>query len=65
MVNTKRFAEYGKGYDLEEKAMKKVNEFIQENRIERSDVLEFRTNKDVHYKSYIDNKFEVIMSWWS
>ena len=32
MVNTKRFAEYGKGYDLEEKAMKKVNEFIQEMR---------------------------------
>lgn len=64
MIRTKRILEFNQHlYVAEEKAMKRLNQFICENKIERSNILELRTKRDNACKSYID-KFEVVISWW-
>lgn len=63
MVNTKRFIGYGDWvHECQDEVMKKVNQFIDKNKIERSNILEFRTNTKHDWKG--DNSFEVVISWW-
>lgn len=63
MIKTKRFYKStALARNCEEVVMQELNEFIAENKINRSDILEFRTEENV--RGVNDRAFEVVISWW-
>ena len=63
MINTKRFINYNDWlYKCKDETMNELNQFIEENKIERPNILEFRTNRTTDWKCH--HSFEVIISWW-
>lgn len=62
MINTENFIARDRDeYKLKTLVMKELNEFIKEHKIERSNILEFRTNTTYFEKGCC---FEVTISWW-
>lgn len=62
MIKTKKFyksSSWSRKY--KELVMEELNEFIEKNKIERSNILELRTHEE-NKTTY--NSFEVVISWW-
>ena len=61
MINTKKFYKSSSWSNQYKKlVMEELNEFIEENKIKRSDILEFRTHEELGRCS----SFEIVISWW-
>jgi hypothetical protein len=61
MIRTESFSHEAEDwlYEAKEEVMDRLNSFIEENNIQRQDILEFRTEEN-----YIRKMFKVVISWW-
>lgn len=62
MIKTERFfCSDCRSENYKEQVMDELNRLIEENKITRQDILEFRTKEDI---SSYSSSFEAILSWW-
>ena len=65
MIYAKTFVACAKStYEAKEKALCDLNKHIEENKIERVDILEFRTEEHHSFDPKNSCSFKIIFSWW-